>query len=107
MRINLTKKNTQITETMYSFIRERLEKLQKFTLQIDEADVVIKLEKYRWFTEINIPVKGSLIHAEAETEDFRSSFEKALEKVERQIKKRRGKITHHKGGAKETFEEEL
>ncbi len=107
MQLNLTKKNVQVTDDMYSFIRKRLDKLQKFAPHVDQADLVIKLEKYRWFTEINIPVKRHLIHGQAETEDFCSSFERALEKVERQIKKRRGKITYHKGVGQKDSEEIL
>jgi Ribosome-associated protein Y (PSrp-1) len=63
----------------------------------EEVDIVFKKENnYRWFAEINLPVKGTVIHGEAEAGDLLSSFEESFSKVERQIKKRREKIVEHK-----------
>lgn len=98
MKIRITHKNTEISQATREFIEEKCEKLEKFAQIVGEVDVVLKVENHHiWFAEINVPVKGTLIHGEAETDDLISSFEEALSRAERQIKKRRDKIIDHKG----------
>ena len=97
MKIRITHKNMQISQQVRELIEEKCNKLERFTSIVGEVDIVFKTEKnYRWFTEINVPIKGAVIHGEAQTEDLLSSFEEALDKVEIQAKKRRDKIVEHK-----------
>ncbi|HIE44358.1 MAG TPA: ribosome-associated translation inhibitor RaiA [Candidatus Omnitrophica bacterium] len=97
MKIRITHKNSPIDEQIRKFIEKKCKNLEKFTPRIEDVDVLVKVEKnYRWFAEINVPIRGGIIHGEAETGNLLSSFEEALNKVERQLKKRRKKIVEHK-----------
>jgi putative sigma-54 modulation protein len=97
MKIRITHKNTEVPQEIHEFIEDKCGKLKKFAPTAEEVDIVFKKEKdYRYFAEINLPVRGAVIHGEAQAGDLFSSFEEALKKVERQIKKRREKIVEHK-----------
>ena len=97
MKIKITHKNTELSQQTREFIEEKSNKLQKFVRVTGEVDVVLKKEKeYVFFSEINLPVKGTIIHGEAEAGDVLSSFEEALDRVEKQVKKYREKIVEHK-----------
>jgi putative sigma-54 modulation protein len=97
MKIRITHKNMEISRQVRELIEEKCNKLERFTPIVGEVGIVFKMEKnYRWLAEINVPVRGTVIHGEAKAEDLLSSFEEALDKVEIQAKKRRDKIIEHK-----------
>ena len=101
MKIRITQKNTEISDETRGLIEEKCDKLERFTQIMGEVDIVFKMEKnYRCFAEINVPIRGTVIHGEAEAGDPLSSFEEALDKVEIQAKKRRDKIVEHKNQTK-------
>ena len=96
MKIKITHKNTEISDEMRNFIERKCDKLQKFVRIVGEVDVVMKMEKnYRCFSEINLLIRGTVIHGEAEAGELLSSFEEALSKVEKQVKKHRDRIKEH------------
>jgi len=96
MKIRITHKKLEVSQQVRDLIEEKCAKLERFVKVIGEVDIVLKEEKnYMCFTEINLPIKGSIIHAEAQAGDVLSSFEEALDKVEKQAKKHRDKITKH------------
>jgi putative sigma-54 modulation protein len=98
MEIRITHKNAEVSEQMREFIEEKCSKLERFAQIVGDVDIVLKMGKeYVCFAEINLPIKGTIIHGEAEAGDVLSSFEEALDKVERQVKKYRDKMVEHKG----------
>jgi len=98
MEIRITHKRTETSQQLRELIEEKCSKLERFVKVIGEVDIVLKEEKeYVCFAEINLPIKGSIIHAEAQAGDILSAFEEALSRVEKQVKKYRDKITKHKG----------
>ncbi len=97
MEIKITHKKTGISQQVRQLIEEKCAKLEKFAQITGEVDVILKEEKeYVCFAEINLPIKGAIVHAQAQAGDVLSSFEEALSKVEKQVKKHRDKITKHK-----------
>ncbi len=97
METKITHKKTEISQQLRELIEEKCAKLERFIKVTGEVDIVLKEEKeYVCFAEINVPIKGAVIHAEAEAGDILSSFEEALSKAEKQVKKYRDKITKHK-----------
>lgn len=96
MEIRITHKKTEISQATRDLIEEKCAKLERFVKVVGEVDIVLKEEKeYVCFAEINFPIKGAVIHAEAQAGDVLSAFEDALSRIEKQIKKHREKTTKH------------
>ncbi len=95
MKIKITRKKAEVSQQIQNLIEEKCAKLEKFVKVAEEVDIIFKEEKESVFAEINFPIKGAVIHAEAEAGDVLSAFEDALDKIEKQVKKHRGKITKH------------
>lgn len=94
MKVKITHKKTEVSEHLRQLIEEKCAKLERFVRIVGEVDVVLKEEKeYVCFAEINVPIKGNVVHAEAQAGDILSAFEEALNRVEKQVKKYREKIT--------------
>jgi len=91
MKLTLAGRKIEITDG----IRDHLnDKISKTIADLDEgADVHITLsvEKHRHFAEITLKTKGMALHSHEETKDLYASIDKALEKMEKQLRKHRDK----------------
>ncbi len=96
MQPNVRGIGVQISEDLYKFIKEKLEKLNKYLRNILYIDIIIKFETKKYFTEINTSADGLVTHAEAEGNDPYVSVEKVIDKVVKQVKRYKEKIKSHK-----------
>ena len=63
MKIKITHGKLDISQQVRSMIEEKCAKLERFVKVTGEVDIVLKEEKdYMCFAEINLPVKGTVIH---------------------------------------------
>ena len=100
MKISISAKNGQIPESVQETIRKKVEKLPRFFDRTSGAVVVVDL------SNSDQPKVELKISAE-ETEDFFASdsavnviaaLDSVVNKLERQLKKHKEKLTDHRGG---------
>ncbi len=111
MQTSVTFKNLEPSDPLKSYIKNKLEKLDKLLDNPAEANVVLSVEKIHHITEIKLTGDRLNVNCREETGDMYSSIDKALDKLEKQIKKNKGKIRKHRQGPrtearemKESFE---
>ncbi|MFH0778278.1 MAG: ribosome-associated translation inhibitor RaiA [Candidatus Eisenbacteria bacterium] len=92
-----------MTPAVRSYTEEKLQKLEKYSRKIIEARVMFSLERYRNIAEIVLRLNGGDITGRAEGTDMYSSVDTVVDKLERMLKKRKGKVTsrRQRGAAKE------
>ena len=92
-----------ITDAMKEYVKEKLEKLEKYTLDDNvKATVLVKVRNYTQKVEVTIPLKTLILRAEEESEDFYSAVDLVVNKLERQIRKNKTKLKKkEKTGVKE------
>ena len=95
MRFIITGRNIDISRNMEQKIYEKLGKLEKYFSEETEAHVTLSVEKERRKIEVTIPVKGSTIRCEEESDDMYASIDLAQETIERQLKKYKGKLLNY------------
>ena len=54
--------------------------------------MVLTIEKHRQITGITLKTKGTAFHAKEETEDLYTSIDHAVDKMEKQIRKRKERV---------------
>ena len=92
MRINLTGRHVQITDPLRAHIEKKLGKLRSYFDHIIDVRVVLSVEKHRQFAEITISGKHDIrFHSHEATDDMYVSIDKALEKIERQLRRHTSK----------------
>ena len=103
MEILVRGNKIDITDAMKDFVKEKLSKLEKYTLDDDvKATVLVKVRNYTQKVEVTIPLKTLILRAEEESEDFYSAVDLVVNKLERQIRKNKTKLKKkEKGGVKE------
>lgn len=102
MRYVISGKNIEVTEALKEKVVSKLSKMEKYFTRDVEAKITLSVEKLRQIVEVTIPLKGSVLRAEAESDNMYSSIDTIADIVEKQFLKHRKKlIDRHKGA--ETF----
>lgn len=101
MKITIVGKNIEVTPALDMAIRDKLGKLDRFFAPETEVHVTLSVQKERQKIEVTIPVKGSIIRSEQESNDMYVSLDLVEEVIERQLKKYKNKIVdkHQAGGS--------
>ncbi len=61
-----------------------------------EAHIILSMEKFRNFVEINLSANGWNVNAKEEAKDMHLAIDSCIEKIEKQLKKQKEKIREHK-----------
>ncbi|MGD2079906.1 MAG: ribosome-associated translation inhibitor RaiA [Nitrospirota bacterium] len=96
MNIVVNGRNVEITPTLRAYAEDKIGKFDRYLSNITEAVVTLSIQKYRHKAEVLIKANGNLIQAEGVTEELYSSIDEVAQKLERQIKKFKGKIKSHR-----------
>ena len=99
MRYKITGRNINVTPGLKAAVEEKIGKLERYFNQDTEAIITLSVEKERQKIEVTIPVKGTIIRAEQESNDMYVSIDLVEEIIERQLKKYKNKIVDKKQAA--------
>ena len=91
MEIIITGRHYEIDPDLEGYIERELEYLDDKYKRLNDTHVILIKEKYRQIAEITLHADGNRYYAKEESDDMYVSVDKAIEKVENQIKKYRGK----------------
>lgn len=88
----------KVTEAMSDYINKKMEKLEKYLKNNDDirANVIVRVRNNNQIVEITIPLKSFILRSEESKEDFYAAVDKAVEKLERQIRKNKTRLTAKK-----------
>jgi putative sigma-54 modulation protein len=100
MDVNFEYNNVKASNDLEEFCSEKLDKIADKYEFIVRAKVFFKLENTPTnetgkISEIQLSVPGSNLFAESSRENFKMSFADAIDKVKRQLEKRKDKMHAH------------
>jgi len=108
MKFTIYGENVTVTDTMREKFEQRLSDLNKYVV-IDEqqsAKVTVKVYGGGLKVEINVPSKVGLLRSEIVHEDFATAVDLAMDKLEDQIRRQKGRLSRkHKDSLAESFYE--
>lgn len=96
MQLNLTGHHVDITDAMRNYVNEKTERLERHFDQMTNVHVILSVEKLRNKAEATIHVNGADLFADAEHEDMYAAIDALADKLDRQIKKHKEKMTNHR-----------
>lgn len=96
MEIHVTFRHTETSKVIQEHIKEKIEKLTKYLIKPTHAHVTLNVEGTRHFAEIALSENHDIFNASALTHDMYLSVDRALAKIERQLKKYKEKKKNHK-----------
>lgn len=114
-KIETLARNMRLTDNTREYVEKKAAKLERYLQEIDEIRVELSHVKTarsatdRQVAQITVRGKGFILRTEERTDDIHAAFDTALDKMQRQIERYKGKHYHGRGdgrSAAEVFEEE-
>ena len=93
MNIEFTGRGTEVSDALKQFTNEKMKKISRFVDNILDVSVTFSVEKHRHTVEIIVKAGTDKIVAKETTNDMYMSIGGALDKVERQAKKLKTKLS--------------
>ncbi len=92
MKVIITARNFDATDSLRERINKKIGKLDKFFNRDTEVQVTLSIQKNRHIVEVTIPFNGVVIRAEESGNDMYSSIDSAVDILERQIRRNRTRL---------------
>jgi len=95
MQINLTGHHVELTTPLHDYVNSKLERLERHFDHVTDIHVVLSVEKLRHKAEATLHVSGGTLFADAVQEDMYAAIDSLTDKLDRQVKKHKEKLTDH------------
>ncbi len=96
MQINLSGHHVDISPALRDYVTARLGKLERHFDHVTNAHVVLTVEKQAQKAEASIHVSGGRLFADAIDDDMYAAIDALADKLDRQIKRHKEKLTKHR-----------
>ncbi len=92
MRVNVSARHFKASDKLQEFATGEVMKLRKFFDNITEGEVILSWQKGSKSSEIILNVNGTKLTATEESNDFYKAIPKAVDKLESQLRRYKGKL---------------
>lgn len=95
MQIDITGHHVDVTPALRAYVTEKMQKLLRHSDQVISIRVILNVEKLQQLAEATVNVAGRNIFATVTATDMYASIDGLVDKLDRQIRRRKGRITNH------------
>lgn len=101
MQVTVTGRHFEVTDAIRTHVDHKLERLERHFDKVHDLQIILSVAKLDQHAEGTLHVNGSNLHAEATHSDMYSAIDALVDKLDRQIRKHKEKVTdHHRSEAK-------
>lgn len=93
MHLVVKGKNVDVTEALRLHAEKRITKIQRYFDRIISTEVTLSTERNWHIVEVTVHANGHVLRGEERTDDMYASIDKVIEKLEKQVKREKGKGT--------------
>jgi len=95
MQLSLTGHHIEITPALRNYVETKLGRLQRHFDNMTEIHCILTVEKLQHKAEATIYLGGGTIHADSVEPDMYAAIDMLADKLDRQVKKHKEKVTDH------------
>lgn len=95
MQINIQGHHIELTDSMQDYVHSKFDKLERFFDHINNAQVILRVEKLQQIAEATLHVSQAEIHAHADDENMYAAIDSLVDKLVRQLNKHKEKLSSH------------
>ncbi len=115
-KVETVARNMRLTDNTRDYVEKKAAKLERYLQEIEEVRVELSHAKSarsaldRQVAQITVHGKGFILRSEERADDIHAAFDAALDKIQRQVDRYKGKHYHGRGdgrSAAEVAEEEM
>ena len=103
MQLSVSGHHVEITEALRNYVGTKLARLERHFDHMTDIHCVLTVEKLEHKAEATIHVGGSTIHADSIEPNMYAAIDILADKLDRQIKKHKEKLTDHHAKEVERF----
>ena len=97
MQINITFRHMDPIDSLKEYVREKVERANKYLDRAGEAHVVLSLERHLQSADITLQSGNFILRGREKSEDMYASIDLAMDKIERQLRRYKERLKHHHG----------
>ena len=102
MEIDISGRHFHITDALKEYAAEKVRKLDKYSLKLEHAHVVMEVQKFHHVAEITLRGKNLRLTAKNESADMYAAFDKCFGNLQLQMRRQHDKVKDHKVRADRT-----
>lgn len=95
MELNITGHHVEITPALKDYINNKLIRLERHFDNLTDINCILSVEKLEHKAEAKINVSGGTLFADSVAEDMYAAIDGLIDKLDRQVKKHKEKLTDH------------
>ena len=104
MQIDISFRHMDPSDTLRDYADEKIRRVIRKHIRDDfDAQITLSVEKFRHIAKLHLTYKGISIKCEESSEDMYQSIDLALDKLESQIHRYKGKLRAHKQSSRPTL----
>lgn len=96
MQTSVTFRHMNASDPIKEHSLEKVERIKKFLDDAAEVHVVLSIERHMHKADINIQSRGMYIRGEESSSDMYNSIDRAIEKIERQLRRYHSRMQKHR-----------
>lgn len=93
--LTINGRNVQVTDGMREYLMDKLAKLDKYETRIIDITVTMDIQRFEHQVDIIVKLNQIKIKSTATTENMYASIDKAVDKIQAQLKKYKQRIQDH------------
>ena len=98
MQLDVTGRHVDVSESLKAYVETKFQRLERHFEHINNTHVILSVEKDRQKAEATVHVNRGNLFADEEKEDMYAAIDGLIDKLDRQLKKHKEKLTdHHRG----------
>ncbi|MGR9100116.1 MAG: ribosome hibernation-promoting factor, HPF/YfiA family [Gammaproteobacteria bacterium] len=96
MQISVTGHHLEVSEPLKAYVQSKFEKLERHFDHVTDVHVILSVAKVDQKAEATVQISGAKLFAEDHQEDMYAAIDGLVDKLDRQIKKHKEKVTNHR-----------
>jgi ribosome hibernation promoting factor len=95
MQLSVTGHHVEVTQALREYVGTKLAKLERHFDHMTDIHCILTVEKLVHKAEATVYVGGGTIHADSTEDDMYAAIDMLVDKLDRQVKKHKEKLTDH------------
>ena len=93
MQINISGHHVELSNALQDYIRNKMKRIERHFDHVMDIHVVLGVERQLQKVEATVHVAGNNLHAESEHDDMYAAIDLLIDKLDRQVRKHKEKLT--------------
>lgn len=97
MNIQITGRHVEVTDALRDYLTTKLQPILAENRQVESVHAILDVQRHNHIAEIVVQARHHVrLEAREQSDDMYKSLDMVLDKLDRQLKRARAKITDHK-----------